>query len=899
MLSYILLLSNLLILAQNKITTATQFPEPKFEHFSLEQGFSQSSVFSILQDSQGFLWFGTVDGLNRYDGYNFKVFRNNPDDTTSISNNSVISVYLDNAGVLWLGTEGGGLNRYDKETGIFTRFIHNSNDPNSLSNNAAFGILEDKSGVLWIGTNGGGLNKLIPGKSEDSPPAFVHYNHNPQDKTSLSSDFIGPIYEDKSGTIWIGTEVGLDKLIPGKQEGSPPSFVHFKHNPDDPTSLSGNVVYSIFEDHAGVLWIATFGGGLNKLVPGEGKKRPPAFIRYQHNPKDITSISSNKILSIYEDNSRNLWIGTAGGGLNKFNRATEEFIHYKFDPNDSRSLNGNWVYTIFEDKSGVLWIGTMPGGLNKFDPMKGQFKHYKHDEDNPKSLSGNRIFSMYEDRSGNLWIGTYPKGLNMFVPDNDKNPFPSFVHYTNDPKDPASLGNSTVWSIYEDKSGSLWFGTTGSGLMMLSPTERGKSSPALIHYEHDPDDPTSLSHNRIRSIHEDVSGNLWIGTNGGGLNRFVQGDGKNSPPTFVRYLHTPDDSTSLSNNIIWTIYEDSHGFLWIGTAGGLNRYVSADDKHSPPTFIHYKHDPDDPESLSSNTVISIYEDHSGNLWIGTEIAGLNRFDREKDTFIRYKEEDGLPNNTISGMLEDSKGNLWLSTRNGLSRFNPMTETFRNYVAKDGLQNNEFQIGACVKSRSGEMFFGGNNGFNRFHPDSIKDNVRIPPIVITDFQLFNKSVPVGLGTSTNRSILNTTITETSEIELSYKDYIISFEFAALDFHIPEKNKYAYILDGFEKRWNYTDANRRFATYTNLDPGEYTFRVKASNNDGIWNEAGTSLEIIIIPPWWATWWAYAFYVIVFSSILYGVRKYEMNRMNWKNQFKLDEVKLKEREETDKMK
>jgi two-component system sensor histidine kinase ChiS len=403
---YFLLVSNLPILAQEQNSQSRNFPEPVFEHFSLEHGFSQSSVFSILQDSRGFLWFGTVDGLNRYDGYSFKVFRNNPDDSTSISNNSVISLYEDNAGVMWVGTQGGGLNRYDKETGIFTRFIHNPNDPRSLSHITAFGILEDKSGVLWIGTNGGGLNKLVPGKSVDSTPTFIRYIHNPQDKTSLSSDTIGPIYEDKSGTIWIGTEGGLDKLIPGNSEGSSPSFVHFKHSPNDPTSLSGNQIMSIFEDHTGVLWIGTVLDGLNKLVLLEGEKRFPAFIRYLHNPKNSTSISSNNILSIFEDDSRNLWIGTAGGGLNKFDRATEEFTHSKFDPDDSRSLAGNWVYDMCQDNSGVLWFGTIPGGPNKFDPMKPQFNQYKHDAGDPKSLSGNRIFSMYEDRSGNLWIGT-------------------------------------------------------------------------------------------------------------------------------------------------------------------------------------------------------------------------------------------------------------------------------------------------------------------------------------------------------------------------------------------------------------------------------------------------------------------------------------------------------------
>jgi signal transduction histidine kinase/ligand-binding sensor domain-containing protein/DNA-binding response OmpR family regulator len=842
------------------------------------------------------MWFGTADGLIRYDGYKFKIFKHNPDDVTSLSFNSVLSIYEDRSGVLWIGTEGGGLNKYNRETDQFTRYMHDANDPNNLRNNTVAAILEDTSGDLWFGTNGGGLNKLISSDNGISSNAFIHYKNDPQNPTSLSSDIVAQICKDISGNLGIATGYGLNKLAPGENNKSSPTFVHYKHNPDDPKSLSHDAVFSVYEDNSGTLWIGTVGGGLNELIPGDTYDSTPSFIHYINDPRDPTSLSNNMVGSIFEDRSGNLWIGTWGGGLNKFDSMNEKFTHYESDPNDSKSLNGNWVYSIYEDNSGILWIGTMPGGLNKFDPMKNQFKLFKHNPNNPNSLSSDRVWSIYEDSDGILWIGTFYGGLNRLVPGDNEKSAPSFFHYSHNPNDPKSI--NSVFSICEDNSGNIWIGTFGRGLNKLVQSKKNKYNPNFIHYENIPSDPTSLSNDAVRVIYKDNNGNLWIGTDVG-LNKLIIGTDDMSPASFISYLNNPKDSTSISNNMIWSIYQDKQETIWIGTSGGLNKLIPSDNNHLHATFIHYTNESGNPSSLSNNQVSSMYEDNSGNFWIGTDGGGLNKFDRKSEGFIRFNEGDGLPDNSIKGILGDDEGNLWLSTGNGLSKFNPKTKTFKNYSIKDGLQGTWFQGGAYFKNKNGEMFFGGNNGFNSFYPDSLKDNIRIPPIVITDFKLFNNSVAVGLDTTTKRSILTKSITETNEIELTYKDYIISFEFAALDYHTPEKNKYAYILEGFDIGWNYTDVSKRFATYTNLDPGEYTFRVKGSNNDGIWNEVGTSLIIIITPPWWATWWAYAFYIIVFGSILYGVRKYEMNRMNWKNQFRLDEVKLKEREETDKIK
>ncbi len=628
------------------------------------------------------MWFGG-NGLLRYDGYNFKTFKYNPDDEKSLSYNGVISIFEDRSGFLWIGTEGGGLNKYNRETDKFTRYMHDPNDSKSLSNNTVFGILQDRSGNLWFGTNGGGLNKLI---TDDSVTSFIHYKNDPNEPTSLSSDVVGKICEDKSGNLWIATDYGLNKLVPGEMNKLKPTFIRYRHNSEDPNSLSHDGVFSIFGDNSGTLWIGTIGGGLNKLIPGDSEESTPSFIHYSNDPNDPTSISSNVVGSIYEDGSGNLWVGTWGGGLNKFNRVNQKFTHYKFNPNDSKSLNGNWVYSIYEDNSGILWVGTMPGGLNKFDPLKNQFKLYKVNPKDPKSLSSDRVFSIYEDSDGILWIGTYYGGLNRLLPDDGKKSTPSFFRYSHNLNDPKSI--NSVFSICEDNSGNIWLGTLDGGVYELIKSEKKESNPKFVHYEFDPNDPTSLSNNSIRVIFKDKGGNLWFGTDNG-LNKLISGTDEMPSATFVRYLNNPQDPASISNNQVWCIYQDKQETIWIGTSEGLNKLIPPNNKHSHATFIHFTHDSRNPSSISGNQVISMFEDNLGNFWIGTEGGGLNKFDRKNGQFIHFKVEDGLPDNSVSGILGDNEGNLWVSTSNGLSKFNPKTKTFKNYSTKDGLQSSLF------------------------------------------------------------------------------------------------------------------------------------------------------------------------------------------------------------------
>jgi len=818
-----------------------------FGHISLEQGLSQNTVLCIFQDRKGFIWFGTGDGLNKYDGYSFTVYHHDPENPQSLSHNVVHSIYEDRSGVLWIGTGGGGLNRFDPrssrgEIEQFTHYQADPDDPHSLSHNVVRSIYEDRSGVLWIGT-GGGLNRFDPQSSQGETEQFTHYQSDPDDPHSLSHNVVSSIYEDRSGVLWIGTVSGLNRFDPRSSQGDTEQFTHYQPDPNDPHSLSHRVVSSIYEDQSGTLWIGTGGGGLNRF-----DRETEQFTYYQADPNDPYNLSHNRILSIYEDRSGVLWIGTYGGGLNRFDRERKKFIHYQPDSNDPNSLNHNDVLSIYEDRSGVLWIGTGGGGLNKFDRSKERFIHYQTTPNDPGSLSHNEVSSVYEDRSGVLWIGTGGGGLNRFDRDMEQ-----FTYYQTDPTDPQSLSSNAVLSVYEDRSGMLWIGTWDGGLNRFD-----RNTEQFTHYYADPDDPYSLSSNAVWPIYEDHSGALWIGTWGGGLNRFDR-----DTKQFLHYYADPDDPNSLSSNVVLSIYEDRSGVLWIGTDGGLNKFDPRSSRGDTERFIHYQTDPNDPLSLSHNRVLSIYEDRTGVLWIGTS-GGLNKFDRAQETFIHYNKKNGLPHNAIAGILEDQQGNLWLSTGKGISKFNPRTETFKNYSMRDGLQGYEFNAGAYHKSRRGEMFFGGVNGFNAFYPDRIKDNPHIPPIVMTDFQLLNKSV-----VPSDDSPLQQSITETEEITLSYKDNVFSFEFAALDYTTPEKNQYAYMMEGFNEDWVYS-GTKRFVTYTNLDPGRYIFRVKGSNNDGVWNEEGIAVKLTIVPPFWQTTWFKILASACFIGFVYALHK-----------------------------
>jgi signal transduction histidine kinase/ligand-binding sensor domain-containing protein/DNA-binding NarL/FixJ family response regulator len=776
----------------------------QFEQISLEQGLSQSVINTILQDSMGFMWFGTQDGLNRYDGHDFKVYKNDPEDAGSLSSNFINAIFEDQAGVLWIGTNGGGLNRLDRESDQFLHFSSDSDSKNSISSNFVNTIHEDSQGSLWVGTLGG-LNRI-----DRESGTFIHYFHDHENSQTISSDDVTTFFEDGDGTMWIGTDGGGLSVY----DRSSDTFTSYRYDEDDPYSLSSNKIEDILEDRLGTLWITTKEGGLNRFDQDTGK-----FYRYQTDPDNPNSVNDDHVTSIVEDRHGLLWLGTGDGGVNLFDPTNGQFAHFVNDKNDPQSLSINSVYSLYEDRSGVLWFGTFGGGLNKFDPEKAKFKTFRENPKDQNSLNTNQIWSVFEDSKGILWIGTAGGGLNRFNSSNGV-----WSHFVNNPENPNTISGNTVFSILEDSEGTFWVGTFGDGLN-LNMLDRESFQFTQV----------NVSSN-IMELHEDRSGNLWIGTWGAGLGLLDKKSGD-----ITLYGNEEGNHQSLSNDWVTEIQEDKDGQLWIGTRFGLNRF-------DPETgaFTRFISDPSERGSIRHNTIMSIHISKDGELWIGTFGGGLNKFNRETETFSAYRERHGLPNDSIYGILEDDQGNLWMSTNFGLSKFNPTTETFKNYDTSDGLQSNEFNQSAYYQSPGGEMFFGGINGLNAFFPDDIRDTTYNPPIVITDFKLFNETVEVGEDSPLLKSILTT-----DEISLGYQDDFFSFEFASLHYSTPEENQYAYIMEGLDKDWNLV-GNRRFAGYTNVPPGDYTFKVMGSNRDGLWNPVGASVAITVVPAFWQTLW-----------------------------------------------
>ena len=771
-----------------------------FEHLGVKQGLSQAAVMCSFQDRQGFMWFGTQDGLNRYDGYSIKTFKHDPADPRSLDDGFVTLISEDSSGTLWVGSRGGTLNRFDALTETWTHYPRDSVSLEGARVSAVRSEYHDSFGMRWSGSIGGGLTCLNPRTG-----AKKTYTHDRAHAGSLADDRVFSVYGDHRGTIWVATHEGLDRF-----DRETETFTHFVHNDADPGSLSDSWVWPIFEDREGTLWVGTFRGGLNMFDP-----------------------------------------------------AKSAFVHFRHTESDPRSLSDERLYSLYQDRSGIIWVGTGDHGVDRFHPRMGAFTHLTHDPADPGSLLDNNIISAFVDRAGTPWIGTRA-GLDRLDPSTGK-----FLHSTHDPSRPGGIGDNMVQSITEDREGMLWLGTVANGLDRFDRT-RG----IFTHFRHDPSGRPGLSDNRVYALCEDRDGMLWIGTYGGGLNRFDRTNG-----SWTVFTHNDSIGTSLGAAGVWALCEDHDGVLWIGTyGGGLDRF---DPKTE--SFTHFRHNDGDQQSLSNDLVVTLCEDRTGTLWVGTA-GGLNRMDRATGMFRRYREKDGLVNDVILGILTDDHGILWISTDRGLSRFDPALDSFRSYGYNDGLQGDEFNQGAYARNaRTGEMYFGGANGITLFHPDSVRQNSYVPPVVLTSFTRYNTDDKEGKpieekGASVRRSIT-----------LSYKDNIATLEFAALSFTNSFRNQYAYRLEGFSDNWIQLGTDHR-ATFTNLDGGDYVLRVRGSNNDGVWNEQGTTLGIVVMPPWWKTRWAYGFYFIAVTAFLYGIRRVELNRREQKALVRESELRTK---------
>jgi ligand-binding sensor domain-containing protein/signal transduction histidine kinase len=845
----------LILFLVNLSSVYSQSNTIRFQHLGQDDGLSQNTQFCVFQDSKGFIWVGTEDGLNKYDGYKFTSFRTEWHNPNSLSENHVYSITEDHEGFLWIGTDN-GLNKFDSKKNIFIKYTYNKDDPNSLQSNKIFVVFEDKQKTLWIGTDNG-LYKY--NREADS---FNGYLQQPDDAPGSDGNLISSITESKNGKLWIGTN-GNGLYSFSREDGN---FTRYKNDPDDPGSLYSNNILTVCEDNDGILWIGTYDAGLISFNQAANR-----FTRFNHDQNNPYKINDDWISCVYEDRAGNLWIGTNSSGFYLYNRKENRFNSYQKKSNHPYELSGNNIRCFYEDRSDVIWIGMYASDLNKTSFRSNNFQHYYVQTDNPNSLNNNMIRSFYIDHYKNLWVGTDGGGINVFDSERERNTIFEF-----EPGNDKSIRNNRIFSIKEDKYGRIWIGTFGGGLNLFDPL-----SKTFKHFLYDPSDSQSISDDNVRTIFTDGGNYLWIGTSGGGLNRLNLITNK-----FQHYNNEPDNKKSLNDDRIYSILKDKNSkYLWIGTFGG------GLDKFDPKTetFTHYTVNPNINNCLPNNYIIALYQDEKGILWIGTNGGGLTRFDPIKEIFKSYTTREGLIHNAIYGILPDDDGNLWISTTGGISKFDTEREFFKNYNMSDGLQNNEFNGGSFYKSSDGLLYFGGINGFNSFNPDKIVVNQKIPKIVISDFQLFNKSVRVSSDDSTP---LVKSITETKVITLSYSENVFSFEYAALDFTSPEKNEYAYIMEGLDNVWNHV-GNRRFVTYTGLQPGNYTFRVTGSNNDGIWNQTGTSLKIIITPPFWQTIWFRLLMTVAVLVIIWSLYKYRVKKIEAQNEILETQVQERTRE------
>ena len=809
--------------------TLTSFAQNKnlsFRHIGKRDGLSHSNTVCILEDSRGFMWFGTSDGLNKYDGYTFTVYRNNPKDPNSISGNFIQAIIEDKKGDLWIATSGGGVSRFNRDKENFTHYKNDPGNVNSISGDEVTTVMLDHEGLLWIGTDNNGVDVY-----NEKDNSFIHYTYNKNNAASLSSNAITHIFEDHAHNVWVATRGGISVF-----DRNTKAFTRFKHDEKNPRSLSGDNAKVVFEDSRHQLWFGIWGAGLNKFNP--------VTKDFEHYGISH-GLANDFVMAINESFDGDLWIGTENGGLSVLDQHTSEIYTYRHDDIDPASLSINSVWSIYKDRKGNMWVGTFSGGINLLSRDGSRFTHYRHTS-SPASLSNNKVLHIFEDSQKNIWIGTDGGGVNRF--DRETGTFKHFLH---DPNNPASICGNYVLNVHEDSHGNFWIGTWSDGLTVYNPAK-----DTYTHYKVNPQDSTSINCNNAWAFLEDSRKNIWIGTFYGGLNLFNPKDN-----SFTHFVHDDNDPNSISGNKVYLVFEDSKGRLWVGTQGnGLNLFDPVTKKFT--AFLHK----DGVNSISNNAVNQMYEDKKGNFWIGT-MSGLNYFDMETKKFKVYRTTDGLPSDAIYGILEDAKGNLWLGTNNGLSKFNPASGTFKNFGIADGLRCTEFKQSAFLKGSNGAMYFGGEEGFIEFFPDSIKSENYQVPIVLTGFQLFN--APVSIADSANNSPLLKSITETDGITLSYDASVISFEFASLNYISNERKVYSYMLEGFDKEWS-IERDIRSVTYTNLDPGQYIFKVRGRDSEGNWTTDTLQLNLTITPPFWRTWWFMTSAVLlVIGSIFLGYR------------------------------
>lgn len=795
-----------------------------FAHFTTEDGLSQSSVFSITQDDIGFMWFATEDGLNKFDGNKFIVYRPEVNDSTSIPDLGIRKVFKDADGKIWVLSLRGKLSRYNPIKNTFNNYSFAS------SNNSSAKIITltvDYAGKLWAFSTKGDI--YFYNSSDDT---FKRLESNQKYYEKIPNIHLQCAIIDKENTFWIGAWEGLIEFNPNTNK-----INWYKHESNKSNSLGGDMVFCLTEDSDGKLWIASANGGMSVFDKIEKK-----FVVYKTDPKSKNSISSNRIMSLFIDSKNNIWVGTFDKGLDLFNPITKTFTNFSHNPSLHGSFSIGAVMSIYEDESGGIWVGTGGGGVNRFDPLNQVFEHIQHIPGNSNSISPNPVLAICEDHFGNLWIGSDGGGINF----KEKNSN-TFINYLQNP----DFGSNAITAIYEDSRGNIWIGADpGTNSVSGEVIQFNRNTNSFVPFK-----DIKIKFGGVSAIYEDRFGEIWIATPSDGIHRYNVNTKKE-----IVYRTNSVDSTTISSNAIFSICEDSYDNLWFGSiSSGIVCYDRKKD-----FFIRFINDKNNTKSLGSNSIWCITEDANKDLWIGTWGSGINKYIRDKKEFIRYTVNDGLPGNIVYGIKPDNEGNLWISTNRGLTKFNLANNEFKNFSKANGLLINDFSAGATFSTKDGRLFFGGNSGVVCFNPVNILDNDYLPNIVFTDFKVFDKSIQ-----------LENSILYTDEIVLNYDQNFFTIEFASLDFNAPEKNIFEYKLEGVDKDWIKSDG-RRFASYTDINNGDYKFKVKGSNSSGKFNPKEIVLSIIISPPYWKTWWFRLLGLFTFLFILYSIHKYRLNRL-----------------------
>lgn len=814
----------------------------KFDKLTFKDGLSQNTVMSVCQDQKGFLWFGTQDGLNRYDGYSFITYKNEQGDTTSIAGNFIRYVMEDKSGQLWVAAN--GLNLFDRKKETFKRFRHNPKVSNTLPSNIVFCIYQDKKENIWVGTNNG---LSLVQKKPLGDYAFKNYQHDSKNPQSLADNTVYCIFEDNKGRLWVGTDGGLSCM---DTRGG--LFNNFRHDPQDSSSIIHKSVRGIWQDRSNALWIAT-PKGLSRM----NTQTLSAGLFSNYHSRNTPELTNDNFYSVFADRDNSIWVGSAEG-LFKINTVSEQAISVqKFVTNPlNKAEPYDNIRCMFEDKGGVLWFGTYTDGIRKLDKNKLKFQLYEHNPYLDNTLANSDISCMYED-GNTLWIGTNYGGLCKMINESGVMRF----------KTVPQVGNLAIKAITKDRNGQVWVGTNGNGLFVIN-----SQSSSFQRYSFS--GSGGIGSNTINAIFEDSRGTLWIST-ATGVDMRPQGSDR-----FVNFTAYGVNSNGFKGGEVIQFLEDTKGHVWLASSNGLYKYDRQTNR-----FTVFNHDPKNPESsIPSNDVRALGMDLWGNLWIGTQL-GLCKLNAKKGIFTCYGlEENSLLREEIMGILGDEKGYIWISTGKGIIKFDVQSENYRLYDTSDGLQMGSFNVNSCHRGRSGRFYFGGTGGFNSFYPQQIKNNmVKVQPVV-TALYIFNHFV----NFKDRKDVLSESISESNLIELDYDDRAFSLDFSAMQFSDPDKNAFSYRLEGFEDAWVFTNAENRFASYENLPAGEYTFLLRASNSDGVWCEEATSIKIIIHAPFWRTWWFRLLMLVLLVAVLWGGLR--LHGLSQTNQRLREDVEMK---------